>query len=107
MQMLQAPLTHNMLLPHGVPSRAFAPSLHARLSEPHSIRPSTQGAPGLVVHASATQVGASATPPSTMPAPTAASTMPPIWSGVRLSAQPGVRQQTPTATDASATASHV
>jgi hypothetical protein len=86
-QTLHAPFTHSMLLPHAVPSRAFGPSLQARLSDPHSIRPSMQGAPGLVVHASGVQAGPSRAPASTMPPPTAASTMPPTCSGVRPSVQ--------------------
>ena len=40
MQTLQTPFTHSLLVSHGVPSRAFGPSLQVRLSEPHSIRPS-------------------------------------------------------------------
>jgi hypothetical protein len=77
-QLLQTPSTHSMLLPQAVPSFAFGPSLHVRLSEPHSIRPSTHGQPGLVMHASGVQVTGPSTPPSSRPPPTAASTMPPI-----------------------------
>jgi hypothetical protein len=75
-QTLHVPLMQSMLLPHAVPSRAFGPSLHARLLEPHSMRPSRQGAPGFVVHVSSTHVEPSAAPPSTTPDDTPASTMP-------------------------------
>jgi len=73
-QTLHTPLTHSLLVEQGVPSRAFGPSLQARLSEPHSMRPSRQGYPGLVVHASGVHVA----PPSTRPDPTPASTIAPI-----------------------------
>jgi hypothetical protein len=74
-QTLQAPFTHSMLVAQGVPSRAFGPSLQARVSEPHSIRPSRHGYPGFVVHGSGEQVGPSVAPPSTSPELTPASTM--------------------------------
>jgi hypothetical protein len=72
-----------------------------RPSAPQVIRPSLQGAPGFVSHISAIgHADPSCGPASKLPEPTAASTMPPIWSGVRPSVQPGVRQQTPIVTDA-------
>jgi hypothetical protein len=77
-QLLHTPLTQSMLLPQPVPSFAFGPSLQTRLSEPHSIRPSTHGQPGFVMHASGVHVTEPSTPPSSRPPPTAASTMPPI-----------------------------
>ena len=70
MQTLHTPLTQSLSLAQGVPSPAFGPSLQARLSVPHSIRPSRHGYPGLVLHGCSTQ----AAPPSTRPEPTPAST---------------------------------
>jgi hypothetical protein len=42
-QTLHTPLTHSLSVAQGVPSRAFGPSLQARLSVPHSMRPSRHG----------------------------------------------------------------
>jgi hypothetical protein len=77
-QTLHTPLMQSLLVMQGVPSRAFGPSLQARLSEPHSIRPSKQGQPGFVEHGSSVQVGPSLpAAPSTTPDDTPASTIAP------------------------------
>jgi len=100
-QVAQAPLTQSLLSPQGVPSRAFAPSWQVRPSAPQAIRPSLQGALGFVSHVSAIgQADPSCAPASKLPELTAASTISPIWSGVRPSVQPAVRQHTPIVTDA-------
>jgi len=108
MQALHVPLKHSMLLPQAVPSRAAMPSSQVGPSAPHAIRPTLQGAPGLVSHACA--IGHPAVSwglASKLPELTAASTMPPTWSGVRPSVQPGTLQQTPMVTDAELTCSQV
>src|SRR5262249_41730769 len=107
-QALQVPLKQSLLLPHGVPSRAATPSSQVGPSAPHTTRPTLQGAPGFVSHAcAAEQPDASRGVASKLPELTAASTMPPTWSGVKPSEQPGVRQQTPMFTDAVLTRSQV
>jgi hypothetical protein len=78
MQALQAPLKQSLLLPQGVPSRAATPSSQVWPSAPHTIRPTLQGAPGLVAHACAAEhPEASCGPASKLPELTAASTMSP------------------------------
>src|SRR5215510_12514711 len=77
-------------------------------SAPQTTRPTLQGAWGFVSHVSAVeQPAVSCGPASKLPELTAASTMPLTWSGVRLSVQPGVRQQTPMFTDAALTCSQL
>jgi hypothetical protein len=56
-QTLQTPLTQSLSAAQDVPSLAFGPSLQVRLSAPHSIRPSRQGKPGLVLQGSGVQTG--------------------------------------------------
>src|SRR5436189_4884463 len=108
MQALQVPEKQSMLLPHAVPSRAGMPSSQVLPSAPQTTRPTLHGAPGLVSHGSAIEHPAvSCGPASKWPELTAASTMPPIWSGVRLSVHPGIRQQTPMFTDAELICSQV
>jgi hypothetical protein len=108
MHALQAPLKQSLLLPHGVPSRAATPSWQLGPSAPQTIRPTLHGAPGFVSHACAVEHPAvSCAPASKLPELTAASTMSPTWLGVRLSVQPGVRQQTPMFTEAELTRSQL
>jgi hypothetical protein len=107
-QLVHAPATQSLLDPHGVPSRASAPSSQVMPSAPQTTRPTLQGAPGFVSHACAAEHPAvSCGPASKLPELTAASTMPPTWSGVRPSVQPGMRQQMPMFTDAELTCSQV